>query len=69
MGWIKRQADEHQCNKPFSDYKVRVGDIWECDECYKAWIVDKVEFEDRPCGGVYITWSRWYTQDHPYIKD
>jgi len=47
MPWIKRQADEHVCDRPGLDGRIgeqadiRIGDIWECEEptCLRQWIV------------------------------
>lgn len=42
--WIKRKADEHQCDMPFSvPHNTEVGDIWRC-ECGKKWGVSKIKF-------------------------
>lgn len=42
MGWIKRQKDEHVCNKPAHEdprEHVQPGDKWQCDECRAIWRV------------------------------
>jgi|EndMetStandDraft_7_1072992.scaffolds.fasta_scaffold482911_2 hypothetical protein len=40
MGWIKRKADEHTCQKPnVQASDVASGDIWECDHCGTQWRV------------------------------
>lgn len=57
MGWVKRKADEHQCPKPKWDAGVREGDIWECDQCKRQWIISKITFEDRPAGAIWIDWT------------
>lgn len=57
MGWIRCKVNEHQCRKPNWDYTVNVGDIWQCDDCATQYEVTHIEFEDRPCGSVFITWE------------
>lgn len=39
--WVRRQADEHTCDKPevTRDRTVRPGDIWQCDGCGQEWRV------------------------------
>lgn len=45
--WVRRQADEHQCEKPTlsTDDKARANDIWECSECHKMWIVQNSQMD------------------------
>lgn len=57
MGWVSRYKEEHQCSKPSWQGGEHIGDVWKCDDCSLHWKVTHIEFEDRPCGAIWITWE------------
>lgn len=50
--WLKQNEEQiqHKCELPiFSQLRDvgKIGDVWECNDCTKRWIVKSAEFADR----------------------
>lgn len=41
MSWLYRDADQHKCQLPRLERGsgAHVGDVWQCDECQKLYII------------------------------
>lgn len=63
MGWIKRAADAHQCQKPTSPSGVQTGDRWKCDECVAVYEVT-VNHDPRD----WSAWLEWRQIANPEVR-
>lgn len=37
--WLYRYSEQHQCKTPKLDHDAYSGDVWQCEECQRYYVV------------------------------